>query len=315
MLDLRRLEILHRFAARGTITATAADLGYSPSAISQQLATLEREAGVALIERTARRASLTDAGRELVEHAARILAAAETARSRMRARAGTIGGRVIVSCIPALAPVLAPRLAALQRTHPGLTVVAHETGSTTAAAAVLDRRFDLAVIDDWSGHPPAESTGLVVHRLRREQVVLAVPAGHPLASHPGPASAALLRHVADRDTWLCAPVGQLSRAAGDRRLAAVGAVPVRRWEFEGLRVLAALVATGAGAAFLPEGIARDQADIAGLRLSPPLRRDVLALTRTTAREDPAVAGCLHAARQALGGGQPPTAEPAPGGRH
>lgn len=299
MLDLRRLEILHRFAARGTIIATAADLGYSPSAISQQLATLEREAGIALLERTAQRASLTDAGRELAEHAARILAAAETAQSRMRARAGTVSGRVTVSCIPALAPALAPQLAALQREHPELTVVAHETGSTTAAAAVLDRRFDLAVIDDWSAHPPAEGAGLSVHRLRREHVVLAIPANHPLARQPGTASAARLRELVHSQIWLCAPVGQLSRAAGDQRLTAINAAPLRRWEFEGLHILAALVATGAGVAFLPAGIAQAQAGVTGLRLAPPMQRTILALTRATSQEDPAINACLHAAQQAL----------------
>ncbi|MEV7794509.1 LysR family transcriptional regulator [Streptomyces sp. NPDC087512] len=299
--NLRRLEILHRFAARGTITATAADLGYSPSAISQQLAALEREAGVALVERTAQRASLTDAGRELAEHAARILAAAETAHSRMRARAGTVSGRVNVSCIHSLAPALAPHLAALQRAHPELNVVAHETGSATAAAAVLDRRYDLAVIDDWSAHPPAEGTGLSVHRLRREDIVLAIPADHPLAERPGPASAARLRQIVHDQTWLCAPVGQPSRAAGDRYLTAIDATPPRRWEFEGLHILAALVATGAGVAFLPAGLAREQAGVTGLRPAPRMRRTVLALTRTTTGEDPAVTACLDAARQALGG--------------
>ncbi|GFH37626.1 LysR family transcriptional regulator [Streptomyces pacificus] len=303
MLDLRRLEILARFAARGTITATAADLGYSPSAVSQQLATLEREAGIALIERTARRASLTDAGRELAGHAARILDAVESAESRMRARAGTVGGRVAVSCIPALAPALAPRLAELQRVHPELTVVAHETGSANAAAAVLDRRYDLAVIDDWSAHPPADGTGLAVHRLRREDIVLAVPAGHPLAGHPGPATAARLRQIVADRTWLCAPVGQLSRAAGDRHLASVDATPSRRWEFEGLHVLAALVAADAGVAFLPAGMAEEQPGVTGLRTAPRMRRTLLALTRSTTRDDPAVAVCLRAARQALGDGR------------
>lgn len=301
MLDLRRLEILRCFAARGTITATAADLGYSPSAISQQLAALEREAGTALVERTAQRASLTDAGRELAEHAARILAAVETAQSRMRARAGTVSGRVTVSCIPALATVLAPHLAALRGEHPELAVVAHETGSTVAAAAVLDRRYDLAVIDDWSARPPAESAGLSVHRLRREEVVLAISADHPLAGQPGPATAARLREIIHRQTWLCAPLGHLSRAAGDQRLTALNAVPPRRWEFEGLHTLAALVATGAGVAFLPTSVTEAQAGVTGLRLAPVMRRTILALTRVTAREDPAVSACLRAAQQALSG--------------
>ena len=298
MLDLRRLEILHRFAALGTITATAADLGYSPSAISQQLATLERETGVALIERSAQRASLTDAGRELAEHAALILAAAETAQSRMHARAGTISGQVTLSCIPDLAPVLAPHLARLQSRSPELTIIARETGSLTAAAAVLDRSYDIAIIDDWSAQP-GPGSGLTVHHLRREQVILAIPDDHPVAQHRGPITAERLRHIARTQTWLCAPAGHLSRSAGDQRLAAINATPIRRWEFEGLHVLAALATAHAGVALLPASIAHDQPGITTLQLSPRMHRNILALTRTTTRDNPAIATCLHAAQQAL----------------
>ncbi|MFD6287729.1 LysR family transcriptional regulator [Streptomyces sp. NPDC060205] len=301
MLDLRRLEILHRFAARGTITATAADLGYSPSAISQQLAVLEREAGVALLERTAQRASLTDAGRELAEHAGRILAAAEAAASRMRVRAGTVAGRVALSCIPGLAPVLAPHLATLQRDHPGLSIVAHETGALTAAAAVLDRSYDLAVIDHWAAEPPAQVSGLVAHQLHTEEIVMAVPVGHGLAARPGPVTAARLRDAVREETWLCAPPGRLSRLAGDERLAAADASPLRRWEFEGLHVQAAVVATGAGLALLPAELAAEHATIKALPLSPRMHRSIQALTRRTASEDPAINACLHAARRALDG--------------
>lgn len=88
-------------------------------------------------------------------------------------------------------------------------------------------------------------------------------------------------------------------AAGDQRLAAVNAAPLRRWEFGGLHILAALVATGAGIAFLPTGIAQDQAGVTGLRLVPRMQRNILALTRTTTQEDPAITACLHAAQQAL----------------
>ena len=85
MLDTHRLKLLREFAERGTIAATAAALGYSPSAVSQQLAALEREAGAVLIDSTARSAELTDAGRRLVEHAERILAMVESAESDLSA--------------------------------------------------------------------------------------------------------------------------------------------------------------------------------------------------------------------------------------
>src|SRR5258708_37235353 len=80
MLDTHRLRLLREFAQRGTIAATATALGYTPSAVSQQLAALEREAGAGLLGRTARAAELRDAGRRLAEHAERILAMMDAAR-------------------------------------------------------------------------------------------------------------------------------------------------------------------------------------------------------------------------------------------
>lgn len=200
----RRLEVLQRFSVHGNITATATDLGYSPSAISQQLATLEREAGVALIERAARSASLTDAGRELARHAVIVLAAVEAADARMKARAGTVSGHVEVSCIPGLAVQLAPELAALQDLHPGLSLVARETESSVAASAVLDGGCDLAVVDNWSGRAILATSGLTSHDLRREPIVVAVPSADPRARTPVPLTAAALREVVGGYTWLCA---------------------------------------------------------------------------------------------------------------
>ena len=86
MLDLHRLRLLKEFAGRGTIAATAAALGYTPSAVSQQLAALEREAGVILLDRTARSAELTDAGVRLAGHAERILAQVEEAEADLSAQ-------------------------------------------------------------------------------------------------------------------------------------------------------------------------------------------------------------------------------------
>jgi len=299
MLDLRRLDVLHRFSTLGSINAVAIDMGYSPSAISQQLSTLEREAGVALLERTAQRANLTDAGRELAEHAAGILDAVERAQSLMRARAGTIGGRVVLSCIPGLAAALAPFLADAQHEHPALRIVAHEINSTEAASAVLEGRSDVAVVDDWTQDARPPRSGLDVHLLRREQIVLAVNRTHELAGRSTPVSASALRTVVETDTFLSATSTQLSRIATDERLASAGADPVQRWEFEGLHVLGALVATNSGVALLPTSIAEEQDDVVGLPLAPRMYRRILAVTRSTIAHDPAIETCLTAARKAF----------------
>jgi DNA-binding transcriptional LysR family regulator len=301
MLDLRRLDVLTRFAARGTIAGAAEELGCSPSAVSQQLTTLEREVGLPLIERTAHSASLTDAGRELVEHATAILAAVEGAQTRMRARIGTIAGPVRISFIPGLAATAAPDLAELQGRHPALTVVAVQIESTQAAAALLGRSTDIAVIDEWGEESVTPTTALRVHRGVREQIVLAVPADHPVARTylDKPVPSAALRELVQQETWLSTPSGQVSRLAGDARLAQAGAIPLRRWEFDGLYVLARLVAVGAGLALLPSSTAAYERNVAAIPLQPRMYRHVRLLTRATTRDDPAVAACIKAIQQGL----------------
>src|SRR5258708_40337339 len=108
MLDTHRLRLLREFAQRGTIAATATALGYTPSAVSQQLAALEREAGAVLLDRTARAAGLTDAGRRLAEHAERILALIEAAQADL-SPAGP-GRRGTVTAFPPAAVAFRPPL-------------------------------------------------------------------------------------------------------------------------------------------------------------------------------------------------------------
>ncbi len=296
MLDLHRLQILWRFGEDGSINATAAALGYSPSAISQQLSTLERETGVALLERTARSATLTDAGRLLARHAAELISAAERAEADLAAQAGTIGGQLTVSAIPSLATAVAGALAAVQRRHPALEILMRQIATVDAGVAVSAYRSDIAVIDGWSAQPDPPPAGLTRHHICTEPVVLAVPADHPLAGAETPLTARRLAHAATTMTWLCAPEGHLSRRAGDRRLAAAGAEPARRWEFEGLVTIAQLVAEGTGCALLPETIARAQpAERLHRRpLAPAMVRRIGTLTRTSAGTNPTHALCLAA---------------------
>src|ERR1700674_5202365 len=141
MLDLHRLRLLQEFAARGSIARTAAVLGYTPSAVSQQLAALEREAGTALLDRSARRAELTDAGRRLAGHAERILAMVEEAETDLSTEAQEPAGRVVAS---------APALAGSRRTHPRLTLVLRQTPAGEGLRQVRSGEVDVAIVDDWT---------------------------------------------------------------------------------------------------------------------------------------------------------------------
>src|SRR5258708_23686205 len=154
MLDTHRLRLLREFAERGTIAATAAALGYTPSAVSQQLAALEREAGAVLLDRTARAAELTDAGRRLAEHAERILALIEAAEADLSAAGPT--GRVTVTAFPTAAVAFGPALVRRVRAHPGLSLLLRETPREEGLRLVRTGEGDVAPVARRSG-PPARA--------------------------------------------------------------------------------------------------------------------------------------------------------------
>jgi DNA-binding transcriptional LysR family regulator len=164
MLDLHRLRLLREFAARGSIAGTAAFLGYTPSAVSQQLAVLEREAGTALLDRSARRAELTDAGRRLAGHAERILAMVEEAETDLSARAAEPAGRVVATAFPSAAVAFAPALARSLRTHPRLALVLRQTQAADGLRQVRSGEVDVAIVDDWNSRLAAESGRSADHR-------------------------------------------------------------------------------------------------------------------------------------------------------
>src|ERR687889_2317317 len=121
MLDLRRLRLLHELHARGTIAAVADALQFTPSAVSQQLAVLEREAGVALLEPAGRGVRLTDAAIVLVRHAEELLQRADRAEAELAAASGAVAGRARVASFQSVAlRVATPALAALAARAPDL---------------------------------------------------------------------------------------------------------------------------------------------------------------------------------------------------
>ena len=121
MLDLRRLRLLHELHARGTIAAVAEALQFTPSAVSQQLAVLERETGLALLEPAGRGVRLTDPAIVLVGHARALLARADLAEAELAQAAGTVAGRARIASFQSVAlRVAIPAMRALARDAPGL---------------------------------------------------------------------------------------------------------------------------------------------------------------------------------------------------
>src|SRR5919107_5877606 len=121
MLDLRRLRLLRELHERGTIAAVAEALQFTPSAVSQQLAMLEREAGVRLLERAGRGVRLTDPALVLVQHADALLERAAIAEADLAAAAGTVTGRARIASFRSAAVRLAlPAMEVLAREAPRL---------------------------------------------------------------------------------------------------------------------------------------------------------------------------------------------------
>src|ERR671917_2283101 len=123
MLDVRRMRVLREVAARGSFSAAADSLAYTQSAVSQQIAALEKEAGTTLVERNARGVRLTDAGRALVAHAEAILNRLADAEAELEAIAGMRGGRLRMVSFPTAGATLAPRaIGRFRERYPGVDV-------------------------------------------------------------------------------------------------------------------------------------------------------------------------------------------------
>lgn len=309
VLDVRRLRVLLEFAERGTIAATAAALGYTPSAVSQQLAALEREAGVALLDRTARTARLTEAGGRLAAHAAEILAMIEAAEADLASP--DPAGRVVISAFPTAAVAFAPALTRAAASNPGLSVVLRQTAGGEVLRQVRAGHVDVAIVDDWSGRLTARHAALRFYPLLTDQLVLVVPRGHRAANTSAPVSLAQLRD----DPWLATPAGEPSRRAIDQVLATAGGVAEEPSQFEGLATILSLVARGVGVAILPRlTLAAGDARVA-VRDLPGHRpaRDLYAVARASSVRRPAVALIIEALTTAARGllartGQSPPAQ-------
>lgn len=309
--------MLHEFATRGSIARTADALGYTPSAVSQQLAVLEREAGTPLLDRTARSAGLTDAGRRLAVHAERILAMVEEAEADLSAQAAQPSGRVVVTAFPSAAVAFAPALARSLRAHPRLSLLLRQSSPAEGLQLVRTGEVEVAIVDDWTGRLAADLNGtegadhgsgvLSYYHLVRDPLVLVVARGHAAADPDRPVDLRALRN----EPWLAAPSGEPSRQAVDRLLAAVGLTPPVPSEFEGLGTVANLVARGLGIAIMPRlavGAYERRVVVRELPAGLDLARDVFAVARTASVLRPSVAvivGSLRGAARSMSGSSEP----------
>jgi len=310
MLDLRRLRLLRELAHRGTIGAVADSLSYSPSAVSQQLALLEKEAGVPLLERVGRNVRLTAAAQTLVGHTDVLLARVEEAEADLEATAEQITGTVRVAAIQSAGLyLLAPALKTLSDAHPALRVEVTDAEPELTMPTLALGGLDLVLGDEYPFLPRPPDDRLLLEPLLEERFRILLPAEHPQAVHGGPVALASLKH----DAWA---VGKDDSHYGELTIRACRALggfePDVRHRSNDLLMLLALVANGQAVTLLPDLVRPDREPSAVARdvAEAPLTRTVFGAIRRGSERRPAI-NALRAALRATAAGLRSEATPAP----
>jgi DNA-binding transcriptional LysR family regulator len=249
MLDPRRLTVLREFAARGTIAGAADALAFTPSAVSQQLAQLQREAGVELFRKVGRRLELTDAGRTLVARADELLARIEEIDAELAAQAEEVAGTVRVGAFQtAASAIVIPALDRIAERHPRLRVELMESDAEESLPMLERGGFDVAIAEEYEHAPRPRSALLHREYLAPDEMVLALPRDHPSARSNRPARLAELHAtewVAPRsDTAFGDMFVRVCRSIG-------GFEPRIRHRVQELALLLDFVASGAAVALVP----------------------------------------------------------------
>jgi DNA-binding transcriptional LysR family regulator len=309
MLEVRRLRLLRELARRGTIAAVANALAYTPSAVSQQLAALEREAGVALLERTGRRVVLTPAGAELASHADGVIALLEQAAAALAASRGSLTGRLRVGAFPsAMRTMLPGALVTLGREYPGLELTVTELDPSAVPDALRAGILDVGLTQEYDFVPAHKDPALDTELLLAETIYLAAPA-NPISgpgwprTPPGPGPAADRGAAADlvaryRDApWIAGTPETLCYLMAMRACQAAGFVPRIRHHADDFGTVLALAGSGQGVALVPE--LGTENPPRGVALTPlrAWRRSHIACRRGM-RQHPAIAACATAIRAA-----------------
>lgn len=290
MLDLTRLRLLRDLARRGTMTAVAEACGMTPSGVSQQLATLEREAHASLLEREGRRVRLTAEGERLAGHAEAIIQAVEDAEQDLLAVQETPVGVLEVAVFATYAKArLLPAVGRLRQRYPDLRVVICELEPADSLEAVRDVRCDLAISFAYSLAPRRPAPGLVAQPLMEEPIRLALP--DRLAHLPDPVD---LRALADED-WIVGARQTDDRELAARVCAAAGFAPRMTHAVQDYDLVLETVAAGLGVALVPAlALGSPAAERVAVRTpgGAALSRRIEAVTRPALAASPRVRALL-----------------------
>lgn len=292
MIDLEALTSLRAVATEGSVIAAARSLGFTPSAVSQQIKRLERQTGVPLLERVGRGVMLTGHGEHLVRTGARLLADLEELEADLQQRTGVVTGPFRLAAFStAVRGLVAPVVSDLRARHPGLalTVLEHEPWDTVDLVAT--GRVELGIVHRWGAVPLEIPDHLASTPLARDEADLVLHRDHRLA-----ARAVVTPHDLVDEQWIATPENTICRQWLHRMFDGTGRPPRIGHVSGEFESHLALVASGLGVALIPRlGRAALGEDLVAVPVRDPVpTRLVDALHRRSMRTSPAVTAVLGA---------------------
>ncbi|MGZ4230218.1 MAG: LysR family transcriptional regulator [Solirubrobacteraceae bacterium] len=296
-MDLRQLRYLVALADERHFTRAAEREHIAQPALSQQIRRLEEEVGVALVERTTRKVSITEAGELLVARARRILSELSAAQAELEALRGILTGHVSVGAMHTMGPVdVSLALAIFHQRHPGVELTVLEQSSEELAEMLRDDVLDLAYL---SVTERIESHGLGLHQLVSEELVVILPRSHPLAQQSGVRMSELAG-----EQFISYREGSRLRELLNRAAREADFDPQVMLESNESRRIRRLVARGMGVAILPRSDTEGSgAEVAVVNLDKPaLTRDITLAWRQGRRQPPAVAEFIELSRELFSAG-------------
>lgn len=293
MLDLGRLRALHAVAVHGSVGAAASVLGYTPSAISQQIAKLERETRTTLLERRGRGIALTDAAFQLSATAEQVLALVEQAEVTLEEQRGAAVGELVIGAFATAARGLLPVvLVDLAAAHPALDVRLVEIDPPDAIEAVARGELDMAVAHDWVNAPLVVPEPLSRSALGEDIADVLLPDVHPLADR-----AELVPEDLAGQRWICQPEGTICHDWLVKTFRGAGMEPDLAYRIAEYETQLALLARGIGVALLPRlGRGALPVGVRAVPLRPTPTRRLFAVWRSQASRRPAITATIAALR-------------------
>ncbi|TBN58222.1 LysR family transcriptional regulator [Glaciihabitans arcticus] len=275
MLDIRRLRLLRELAMRGTITAVAEALSYSPSSVSQQLALLEAEAGVPLLVKSGRRVQLTPQAEVLIGHTTQLLEKLELMEAELESSLTEVTGTVRLAVFQSAALGIIPQsLTLLAAEYPALRVEIVQREPESALFEVWAREFDLVIAEQYPGHAAPHQPDLDRVALCEDELRLG-------------GAASLLE--ASTKAWVMEPRGTASRHWAEQRCRQAGFEPDVRFETADLQAHIRLVESGNAVALLPDLVWGGRPPSVGLhRLDGAPTRTVFTSVRQASRSRPSI---------------------------